>query len=147
MNRRIKIEYMEGEGALEVVDLRNSEIAATLSAAGDVFEQNMQGNAEFLVCGAGRAGIRRTPSAFGDATQQGGGRNNPQPDAGRTHEGPYAGEDQPLPPGAGEPGSSVEDVRVPESETAPSPSSDDTGSDRQAEYDAARTRNSPRGTI
>lgn len=138
MNKRIKIEYVEGSGALEVVDLRDSAIAATLKAAGDVFEQNMHGNAEFLVCNAGRSGIRKgRTSAFGDETQQGGGENSPQQDAGR----------DPLPPGAGEPGSNVADVRVPESETEPSQSSDSTPSDRQAEYDAARTRNSPRGAL
>lgn len=134
MNQRIKIEYMEGSGGLEVVDLRDSTVAATLNAAGDVFEQNMHGNAEFLVCSAGRSGIRKSnTSAFGDETQQGGGENSPQQDAGR----------DPLPPGAGEPGSSVPDVRIPESQTQPSPSGSDVPADRQAQNDAARSRNSP----
>lgn len=52
-----------------------------------------------------------------------------------------------LPPGAGDPGSNVEDVRLPSGDTAPTPSSDDVPADRQAEHDAARTRNSPRGTL
>lgn len=144
MSNRIKIEYMEGSGALEVVDLRNSTVAATLNAAGDVFEQNMQGNAEFLVCSAGRSGIRKD-----------GMRANATVDPGNTDAGQYARNEgkygsaadpergSSLPPGAGEPGSSVPDVRVPESQTEPSPSGDDVPADRQAQNDAARSRNSP----
>ena len=145
--KRFKIEYMEGEGGLEVVDLRNSTVAATLNAAGDVFEQNMQGNAEFLVCDAGRSGIREDVpgKASHDDIQRTGSRSGFPSGA---HSQPERGTlGDPLPPGAGEPGSNVADVRVPESETEPSQSSDSTPSDRQAEYDAARTRSSPRGTI
>lgn len=145
MNQRFKIEYMEGDGGLEVVDLRDSTVAATLNAAGDVFEQNVRGNAEFLVCSAGRSGVRSNKGTFGGHADPA--RGSLGSDAQRAEQ-VVPGEGQPgspdsLPPGAGEPGSSVPDVRIPESQTEPSPSSSDVPADRQAQNDAARTRNSP----
>lgn len=152
MHQRIKIEYMEGSGGLEVVDLRNGTVAATLNAAGDVFEQNMHGNAEFLVCSTEALDARNTPGkASFDEIQRTGDRSGFASAEGAARGASGEGSDPArgtlgkgsLPPGAGEPGSSVPDVRIPESQTEPSPSSSDVPADRQAQNDAARSRNSP----
>ena len=130
MTVKVKIEHVNGNKALEVVD-QNNNVHATLDAPGRSVEVTMHADLQLTVRETGEF-FDAKPSGFGDATQQGGGERNPQ----RDH----------LPPGAGEPGSSVPDVRVPESETAPSPSSDDVPADRQAQNDAARTENSPTST-
>lgn len=49
MTTRIRIEYVNGNKDIEVVDLRDGSTAATLTAPGDVFEQNVHGDAQFTV--------------------------------------------------------------------------------------------------
>lgn len=130
MTTRIKIEYMQGNKAVEVIDLRDGSVAVTLNGQGDVFEQNLHGDAQFTVRETGDFIVVPGKASHDDAKKSGSRSGFPQ-------------EDTPLPSGAGEPGSSVPDVRIPDSATAPSPSSDDVPADRQAQQEAVRTRNSP----
>lgn len=122
MTTRLRIEYVNGNKDIEVVDLRDGSTAATLTAPGDVFEQNIHGDAQFTV--------RETGEFHGAAKQQGM-QANATVDENNTDAGQYASnraqfgsdanpaegsperyESDPLPPGAGDNGSNVEDVRV-----------------------------------
>lgn len=124
MTTRIRIEYVNGNKDIEVVDMRDGSTAATLAAPGDVFEQNIHGDAQFTV--------RETGDFHGAAKPQGM-EPNASVDESNTDAGQYASnreqfgtdanpaqgssstekyESDPLPPGAGDNGSNVEDVRV-----------------------------------
>ncbi|CAA2367838.1 hypothetical protein [Xylella phage Bacata] len=101
MTTRIKVEYMHGNKDIEVVDQRDGSTAATLTSPGDVFEQNIHGDAQFLV---------RETGDFHGATKQQGMEANATVDESNTDANRYESGD--LPAGAGDNGSNVEDVRV-----------------------------------
>lgn len=101
MTTRVRIEYVNGNKDIEVVDMRDGSTAATLTAPGDVFEQNIHGDAQFTV--------RETGEFHGAAKPQGM-EPNASVDENNTDANRY--ESDPLPPGAGDNGSNVEDVRV-----------------------------------
>lgn len=136
MTTRIQIEYMHGNKDIEVIDMRDGSVAATLTSPGDIFEQNVHGDAQFTV--------RETGEFHGAAKAQGS-VPNATVDEGNTDAGKF--ESGPLPPGAGDNGSNVPDERVGGRDTDPAASSEGAGSDRQAEYDAAATRNSPKNSL
>lgn len=120
MTTTVKVGYVNGNKAMRV--MLGDELKAELKKAGDEVEVLVHSGQSVSVSEHGEFYGSQT-SAFGDASQQGNADT--------------------LPPGAGEPGSSVPDVRIPESQTEPSPSSDDVPADRDAENAAARTENSP----
>lgn len=128
MTTEVKVEYVNGNKAMRV--MLGDELKAELKKAGDAVNVLVHSGQSVSVSEHGEF-YGSQGSAFGDASQQGGGEASPQVDA------------RGLPPGAGEPGSSVPDVRIPDSQTEPQPSSDDVPADRAAENDAARTENSP----
>lgn len=107
MTTRIKIEYVHGNKAIEVIDARDASVAATLCGPGDVFEQNVHSDAQFIVRETGDFfGAERAQTAQANATV-----DPSNTDDARLRE-QYASD--PLPPGAGDDGSNVEDVRVDE---------------------------------
>lgn len=101
MTTRIRVEYVNGNKDIEVVDLRDDSIAATLTGAGDLFEQNIHGEAQFLVREAGD---------FHGAAKPQGSVPNATVDESNTDANRYESND--LPPGAGDNGSNVPDERV-----------------------------------
>lgn len=122
MTTRIRIEYVNGNKDIEVVDLRDGSTAATLTSPGDVFEQNVHGDAQFTV---------RETGEFHGASKPQGMQANATVDENNTDAGQYASnrgrfgtdanpaegsteryESGDLPPGAGDNGSNVEDERV-----------------------------------
>lgn len=129
MTTEVKVSYVNGNKAMRV--LLGDELKAELKKAGDEVNVLVHSGQRVSVSEHGEFYGSQQSSAFGDTKQQGGGEESPNVDA--------AG----LPPGAGEPGSAVADVRLDESETKPSQSSDDVPADRDAENEAARTENSP----
>ena len=100
MTTRIKIEYMHGNKDIEIVDLRDGSTAATLTSPGDVFEQNIHGDAQFTV---------RETGDFHGAEKAQGAQANATVDASNTDADQYASGE--LPPGAGDNGSNVAAVR------------------------------------
>lgn len=101
MTTRVRIEYVNGNKDIEVVDLRDDSTAATLTAPGDVFEQNIHGDAQFTV---------RETGEFHGASKPQGMVPNATVDENNTDANRYESGD--LPPGAGDNGSNVEDERV-----------------------------------
>lgn len=98
MTVTVKVQHVNGNKAVEVID-QNNNVHATLEAPGRSVEVTLHDSLQLTVRETGGF-FDAQPSAFGDATQQGGGEASPQRED--------------LPPGAGEPGSSVEDVRLPD---------------------------------
>lgn len=101
MTTRIQIEYMHGNKDIEVIDMRDGSVAATLTSPGDIFEQNVHGDAQFTV---------RETGEFHGAGEPQGMAANATVDESNTDANRYESEE--LPPGAGDNGSNVEDVRV-----------------------------------
>lgn len=129
MTVTVKVQHVAGNKAVEVVD-QSGRVHATLEASGRSVEVTLHDSLQVTVREVGESHVTPGKASHDDAKKSGSRSGFPQ-------------EDTPLPSGAGEPGSSVPDVRIPDAATAPSPSSDDVPADRQAQQEAVRTRNSP----
>lgn len=135
MTTTVKFTHVNGNKAVELID-QLGHVHATLDAPGRSVEITMHDSLQVTA--------RETGEFFGAAKQQGS-VPNATVDEGNTDAGKF--ESGPLPPGAGDNGSNVPDERVEGRDTDPAASSEGAGSARQAEYDAAAVRNSPKNSL